>query len=1218
VEGYVDLSTGCEVFQKKTVKTYSPQGQLINEEVFDASGGLLNSLQFSSDVKGKNISVGEDEGDIVQTEYDEYGNPRCMTVTKPDGTEILTRRAYDFANRLIREETVDPKGKTSVLTHTYNAIGNRIKTDDANGNTTYFTYDSLGRLVHTQYPPVLSAGNQMLVPTTSVSYDIFDHTISTTDANGWTTETEYNVRGKPIQIRHPDNTVEKYTYSADGLFIVEANLNGLVTRFETDGMGRALKIEQMDRDGTTVGIETAVYNSFHRLSQTDSRGTSHFKYDGAGRQVAVEQQAGGQMRRLETAYDSSGLPLYKKNWFGEGERDYLLQTLECDQKHQPQSLNKQGADGCLLQQTGWEKTASVSQHVEKKPTYNALGQQADSIETVDEQGNITWTTLDALGRVESVVKKNPFGTLLSKVESRYDAVGNKLQEIHTRRGDPFILAWSYGPKNRIESLVEGLGSPKQKTTSYYYNSFGELAEVVKNDGVSIMRHYDALGRVLEIFSSDHSIHYWYTYDDKGNIVKAENLATGQQTLRAYDGFNQLVSETLDTGLSFRYAYDGLGRKTQMVLPDESAISYRYDAVYLREVVRLSAANEELYKHTYTDYGLEGSLRSAQMIHSLGQITFSKAENGHLKSIQSPYWSMETPEKGYDDQGNLHSLVIRDAIGKKELSFDYDERQQLVEENDRFYSYDALQNRSTSTYGSDAFNEMNQLLKGEECHYCYDANGNLIEKIQGGSYQYFSYDALDRLTQFVEPKKQKVSYAYEPLGRRLSKTVEVWDSLKRIWKFQDSEKYLYDGECEIGSLDKDNRLETFRVLGLGYGAEAGAAISMELNGKVYAPIHDHRGSVVALIDSSTFQAAESLRYSAFGETERYDETGEPIENSMIGNPWEFFGKRYDSETGLLFFGKRYYDSIQGRWTTPDPLHYVDGPNRYAFVGNNPISKRDLFGEYSVSEAVNDAASVFRSIGQAASKLLSAVQRHGSSFCHQIQQNKHALYGKLNIHLARIFSDPPELGVMGNGEISDSVRLTMINGILTLRCEFMSAAASVSAMHGGVNVHYVFRPTQGLLIDLAKSLCAKLGFVSVQAQQLALSWKGLINEMGGVEGDGTIIHYAHSIGGTDTYAARHLLSAEEQKMIKVYTFGSASMIPDQGFQSVLNYVSRRDAVSLTVDVLGFLRAVIGLDRNVIYIGNFFSFPLIDHLFDAESYRGTCQLLGYEFQYYYGTLA
>ena len=68
-----------------------------------------------------------------------------------------------------------------------------------------------------------------------------------------------------------------------------------------------------------------------------------------------------------------------------------------------------------------------------------------------------------------------------------------------------------------------------------------------------------------------------------------------------------------------------------------------------------------------------------------------------------------------------------------------------------------------------------------------------------------------------------------------------------------------------------------------------------------------------------------------------------------------GKERDQETGLDFFGARYYGSALGRFTSPDPLAGIDpydpqSWNAYAYGRNNPLSYVDPTGEsYQICDA-----------------------------------------------------------------------------------------------------------------------------------------------------------------------------------------------------------------------------------------------------------------------------
>jgi RHS repeat-associated protein len=98
-------------------------------------------------------------------------------------------------------------------------------------------------------------------------------------------------------------------------------------------------------------------------------------------------------------------------------------------------------------------------------------------------------------------------------------------------------------------------------------------------------------------------------------------------------------------------------------------------------------------------------------------------------------------------------------------------------------------------------------------------------------------------------------------------------------------------------------------------------------------------------------------------ERYAPYGERQVNADDGrNSLWFTGKGQDAQTGLSYFGARWYDPLTGRFTGVDPVSFAESNphsfNRYAYANNNPYKFKDPDGQ--VAETIIDAVSLALSI------------------------------------------------------------------------------------------------------------------------------------------------------------------------------------------------------------------------------------------------------------------
>ena len=88
---------------------------------------------------------------------------------------------------------------------------------------------------------------------------------------------------------------------------------------------------------------------------------------------------------------------------------------------------------------------------------------------------------------------------------------------------------------------------------------------------------------------------------------------------------------------------------------------------------------------------------------------------------------------------------------------------------------------------------------------------------------------------------------------------------------------------------------------------------------YFYAYDGNGNVAGLVSAGKGTTSAQYEYGPFGELLRA--TG-PM---AFTNPFRFSTKYQDDETGLLYYGYRYYNPSAGRWPSRDPIGERGGLN-----------------------------------------------------------------------------------------------------------------------------------------------------------------------------------------------------------------------------------------------------------------------------------------------------
>ena len=100
-------------------------------------------------------------------------------------------------------------------------------------------------------------------------------------------------------------------------------------------------------------------------------------------------------------------------------------------------------------------------------------------------------------------------------------------------------------------------------------------------------------------------------------------------------------------------------------------------------------------------------------------------------------------------------------------------------------------------------------------------------------------------------------------------------------------------------------------------------------------YDANGNVGQLVDEAGAIVAR-YEYDPFGNEIRAE--GDDAQN----NPFRFSTKYLDAETGLYYYGFRYYSAEIGRWISRDPIQEFGGNHLYLFLKNNGVALIDYLG------------------------------------------------------------------------------------------------------------------------------------------------------------------------------------------------------------------------------------------------------------------------------------
>lgn len=228
-------------------------------------------------------------------------------------------------------------------------------------------------------------------------------------------------------------------------------------------------------------------------------------------------------------------------------------------------------------------------------------------------------------------------------------------------------------------------------------------------------------------------------------------------------------------------------------------------------------------------------------------------------------------------------------------------------------------------------------------YAYDHYGNMTRMPHLAS---MAWNFMDQLRQADLGGGGMAYYVYGVGGQRIRKVIERAGNSKLEWIYlgavmihrrrrRDSNAlrlervtvHISDGTGPIAQVDTKTRDEDL--------SDPANPLGLPLIRYQYA---NHIGSAVLETDEDG-EIISYEEYHPYGTT-AYRSARPGFDISL--KRFRFSGKERDEETGLYYFGARYYAPWLGRWTSSDPAGFAGGLNLYRYCSNNPVMFHDPNG------------------------------------------------------------------------------------------------------------------------------------------------------------------------------------------------------------------------------------------------------------------------------------
>lgn len=778
-------------------------------------------------------------------------------------------------------------------------------------------FDPFGRVAAAYYPVEEAVGNKT----------VFNPTFD----NVTPTFTQYDVMDRAVKTILPDNSESLMSYTKDNssrtlVTTVTDAMGGKQSTF-TNGSGLTMKTEQYSGPDGTITTSFA-YDAVNQLLKAiDTEGNETLStYDLAGRRTEVTHPASGTNKFV---FDNAGNLLTKEtaNLGKEGKvikYDYDFNRLMAiTYPDHPEN--------------------NVKYHYgNKNATYNRVGRLMLQEDATGAQ-EFYYGRLGELNKVRRtvIIPNQAIATYVTQWE--YDS-WNRLTEMIYPDLEKVTYSYNTG------GLLEGVKGHKSYSYNYVskigYDKFEQRTYLKYCNGAETSYSYDPQRRRLDnlkVWSKQQIIDNKYSYDKVDNVLSVSN--------------NAPVGTGMGGQMTHNYSYDGLYRLasaagTYTAANSKSAqyiLTMGYDNMHRITTKRQHIQQQGIQFDGLLKAGYE--LEYAYRGDTPFQLSNLKDENYRTEGSSADDKINKEHKYEYDANGNLVYVNVdrlkadstqTTKANERKLWWDEENRLRAISDNGfvSTYTYDAGGERVTKQSGDNDVMYVNSEFSGgrTETHNFTAYVNPYMVVTKGGQYTKHIYIGSQRI---VSKMGDLDSYGADPRRIPYAGAEVTGASIDYAGKYKQSQQVIKGAyqEFEVAYNGADN---DDYVNGGGFCCDdrsmtkAGATVMSNDNPELFQYYYhpDHLGST-SYITNLDGDVVQHIEYVPFGEVFLEER------NNKWNTPYLFNAKELDEETGLYYYGARYYDPRVNIFYGVDPLVEKTGtPYQYCF--QNPVKFIDPDG------------------------------------------------------------------------------------------------------------------------------------------------------------------------------------------------------------------------------------------------------------------------------------